>query len=130
MKSARLTGPAQRAYAKRLVDDAPEGWVVTVQEPKRSTDQNALLWAMLADVANAKPDGRQHTPDAWKALFMHALGHQARFLQGLDGEVFPVGFRSSTLNVKEMGALIDFIDQWGTERGVQWRNLRAYEGAA
>jgi hypothetical protein len=130
MRSARLTGPAQRAYAKRLIDEAPMGFVVTVAERTRTNDQNARLWAMLGDVANAKPNGLHHTPEAWKALFMHALGHQARFMQGLDGEIFPVGFSSSRLTVREMGALIDLIDQWGTERGVIWHERNRYEDAA
>jgi hypothetical protein len=130
MRSATLTGHRQREYAKRMIDAAPEGWLVSIKAPTRTNDQNARLWAMLGDVSNAKPDGRQHTPDAWKALFMHALGHQSRFMQGLDGEIFPVGFSSSRLTVREMGALIDFIDQWGTERGVIWHERNRYEDAA
>lgn len=130
MRSARLTGPAQRAYARRLVDEAPANWIVSVREPTRSTDQNAKMWAMLSDIANAKPEGRQHTPETWKALFMHAMGHQARFLMGLDGEVFPVGFRSSDLSVREMAALITFMQAWGDERGIIWKDTRRYEDAA
>ncbi len=130
MKSARLVNARARSYAKELVDAAPEGWIVMVQSPKRNLDQNSRLWAMLSDIANAKPDGRQHTPETWKALFMHALGHQARFLMGLDGEVFPVGFRSSELSVKEIAALISVSDAWGTERGVMWRDTKRYEDAA
>ena len=130
MRSARLTGPAQRAYARRLVDEAPANWIVSVREPTRSTDQNAKMWAMLSDIASAKPEGRQHTPETWKALFMHAMGHQARFLMGLDGEVFPVGFRSSDLSVREMAALITFMQAWGDERGITWKDTRRYEDAA
>jgi hypothetical protein len=130
MKSARLINSRARQYARELIDAAPEGWIATVKEPTRSTEQNARMWAMLSDIANAKPEGRQHTPETWKCLFMHALGHQARFLMGLDGEVFPVGFRSSDLSVKEMAALISFIDAWGSERGVIWKETQRYEVAA
>jgi hypothetical protein len=117
----RLMGQRQRDYACDMIRKAPDGYIVTIREPTRNLDQNAKLWSMLADVADAKPDGRVHTPETWKALFLHAMGHQARFLQGLDGEVFPVGFKSSTLTVREMSALIDFIGAWGSERGVRWR---------
>jgi hypothetical protein len=117
----RLVGQRQRDFAIEAIRNAPDGYIVTIREPTRNADQNAKLWAMLTDVADAKPGGRAHTPETWKALFMHALGHQARFLQGLDGEVFPVGFKSSGLSVREMSALIDFIGAWGTEQGVMWR---------
>ncbi len=130
MKSARLVNARARDYARGLIDAAPEGWIVTVAPPKRNLDQNAKLWSMLSDIANAKPDGRQHTPETWKNLFLHALGHQARFLMGLEGEVFPVGFRSSELSVKAMAALISFIDAWGTERGVIWKDTKRYEEVA
>jgi hypothetical protein len=122
----RLIGPTQREHAKAMIDAAPTGHVVTIRAPHRSLDQNAKLWAMLTDVAMAEPDGRRHSPETWKALFMHALGHQARFLQGLDGEVFPIGFRSSKLSVREMADLISFIDAWGTQNGVKWREVRQW----
>jgi hypothetical protein len=122
----RLIGPTQREHAKAMIDAAPTGHVVTIRAPHRSLDQNAKLWAMLTDVAMAEPDGRRHSPETWKALFMHALGHQARFLQGLDGEVFPIGFRSSKLSVREMADLISFIDAWGTQKGVKWREVRQW----
>lgn len=127
MRAIRLTGSVQREYAKRLIDEAPDGFVVTLREGSRNLDQNAKMWAMLSDIASAEPEGRQHTPEAWKMLFMHALGHEARFLQGLNGEIFPTGFRSSKLTVKQMAELISFMDAWGTERGVQWREARQWD---
>ena len=122
----RLIGERQREHARQMVTAAPNGYIVTIRAPTRNLEQNAKLWAMLADVADAQPDGRVHTPEMWKTLFMHALGYQARFLQGLDGEVFPVGFRSSELSVKEMSALIEFIYAWATPRGVIWKESRQW----
>jgi len=69
-----LRGPSQRALAKRLIDDAPADAVVNVALPKRTTDQNAKMWAMLSDISRACPDGRQHTPETWKQLFMDRHG--------------------------------------------------------
>jgi hypothetical protein len=69
-----LRGQAQRDLAKRIIDVAGPDFVVTVSAPKRSTDQNAKLWAMLSDVSRAKPDDRAHNPETWKALFMNACG--------------------------------------------------------
>lgn len=115
-----LRGPAQRRFAKELVDRAPTDAVVNIREATRNANQNAKMWAMLSDIARAKPDGRTHTPETWKALFMHALGHEARFEMGLSGEPFPIGFRSSRLTVRQMADLITFIAEYGDRHGVRW----------
>lgn len=115
-----LHGKSQRDFAKRMVDLAPDDAVVNIRAAKRTTDQNSLLWALLSDVSRAKPGGRTHTPEVWKALFMHACGHAVQFETGLSGEPFPIGFRSSRLNKQQMGDLIDFIYSWGAENGVQF----------
>jgi hypothetical protein len=117
-----LVGPIQRDMAKRLVDKAPDGYVVSVSAPTRTTDQNAKFWAMLSDVSMAKPRGRRHTPEVWKALFMNACGYPVQFEEGLSGEPFPIGFRSSRLSKKQMAELITFIQAFGDENGVRWSN--------
>ena len=110
----------RREEAHKLVDLAPVGAVMTIAMPKRSTDQNALMWTLLGFISRAKPGGRKHTPETWKALFMHAMGHQSRFEMGLNGEPFPAGFRSSQLNKSQMSELIEFILAWGAEQGVRF----------
>lgn len=116
-----LVGPSQRDFARRSIDMAPVGAVVTIREAKRSTEQNDKMWAMLSDIASARPEGRQWSPETWKCAFMHALGHQIRFCEGLDGAgPFPIGFRSSRLTVRQMADLIALIDEYGTRYGVVW----------
>lgn len=119
-----------RALAKRLVDRAPIGAVIRIREGKRTTEQNDKMWAMISDVSRAKPDGRTHTAEAWKCLFMHACGHAVQFEQGLDGAPFPIGFRSSRLTVAQMGELMDFIDAYGARHGVQWSDPRERQDMA
>lgn len=115
-----LRGPSQRALAKQVIDRAPQDAVVRISGPTRSLDQNDKFWAMLSDVSRAKPEGRMHTPEVWKSLFMHACGHAVQFEHGLDGQPFPVGFRSSRLNKAQMSDLIEFIYAYGAEHGVNW----------
>lgn len=116
-----LVGPSQRAFAKQLIDRAPVNGVVTIREATRNNDQNARMWAMLSDVSRAKPEGRHWTPETWKAAFMHALGHQVQFCEGLDDSgPFPLGFRSSRLTVRQMADLITSIAEYGDRHGVQW----------
>lgn len=119
-QTIRLLGQSQRDYAARLIASAPAGAVVTIREATRSSDQNAKMWAMISDVSRAKPDGRRHTTDIWKCLFMSACGHQVQFENGLDGRPFPTGFSSSRLTVAEMRDLIECIYEYGARHGVQW----------
>lgn len=115
-----LRGPSQRALACDLIRMAPDDAVVNIREGKRTLDQNARLWAMLSDVSRSKPDGLAHTPEMWKALFMHACGHAVQFLHGLDGLPFPVGFHSSKLTKEQFSDLMEFISEYGARKGVKW----------
>ena len=119
-----IRGQSQRDLAKRLIDAAPIDAIVSVKEATRNDDQNALMWVLLSDISRAKPNGRRHTPDMWKSLMMKACGHHVQFLEGLDGEPFPIGFRSSRLTVRQMADLITFILAYGDENGVTWSQQR------
>jgi hypothetical protein len=113
-----LAGPSQRAFAARLIMKAPDRACVTIKPEKRSDDQNRLMWALLSDVSRAKPGGRMHTPEVWKNLMMHACGHAVQFEMGLNGQPFPVGFRTSRMSKAEMTDLIEFIFSWCAEQDV------------
>lgn len=120
-----LHGKSQRDLAKRMIDVAPPGAVVSVREAKRTNEQNDKLWAMLSDISRAMPEGRRHTPDVWKSLVMHACGHAVQFEIGLNGQPFPTGFRSSRLTVAQMSDLIEWTLQYGDEHGVAWTEPEA-----
>ena len=124
-----LRGPTQRNIAHSLVDKAPDGIVVTFKESTRNNDQNARMWAMLSDVARAKPEGRSWIAETWKAAFMQSLGHQCQFAEGLDGSgPFPIGYRTSRLTVRQMADLITVISEYGDRHGVAWSEPNPYEG--
>lgn len=109
----------RRDQAHRLIDAAPVGAVMTIAPAKRTTDQNARFWAMLSDISRAKPEGRMWPPETWKAAFMHLLGHQVRFADGLDNSgPFPVGFRSSRLSKQQMSDLIECATEYAVRHGV------------
>ena len=120
MQTVILRGQSQRDLAKALIDKAPVDAVVKISPATRSDDQNSKMWAMLSDISRAKPEGRMHTPETWKNLFMHALGYQVAFEMGLSGEPFPVGFRSSRLTKAQMSDLLEFINAYGAEHNVKW----------
>lgn len=115
-----LRGNAQRDLAQRMIAAAPQDAVVRIAPQSRTLDQNALLWALLSDVARSKPLGRCHTAEVWKELFCHACGHAVQFETGLNGQPFPTGFRTSKMSKAQMADLITFILAWGDEQGVRW----------
>ena len=129
-QTIRLTGDTQRARAKRLIDAAPQGAVLNIRPATRSGEQNSKMWAMLSDIARAKPQGRELTTDKWKALFMDAIGIPADWEPGLDGGVVNVGYRSSRLSKEKMSEMIEQIYAYGAEHGVEWSEPEEQRNAA
>ncbi len=120
-QTIRLIGTSQRTLAADMLNRAPDRAIVTIKPETRNDDQNALMWVLLSDVSRAKPNGRKWTTDTWKAAFMHSLGHQCQFAEGLDDSgPFPVGFKSSRLSVKQMADLITVIQEYGDRHGIAW----------
>ena len=116
-----LRSPASRDGAKRLVDLAPQGAVLNIRPATRTNEQNALMWSLLSEISRAKPEGRELTPEVWKSLFLHALGHTQRFEMALDGRgVVPVGFRSSRLTKEQFSELIEMIREYGARHDVRF----------
>jgi hypothetical protein len=114
-----LSGEYRRAQAHRLIDTAPHGAVLNVREAKRTSDQNALMWALLGEISRAKPGGRSLAPEVWKCLFMHEAGFKCTFERTLDGKgVVPLGFKSSGLNKAEFSDLIEAIHAFAAEHQI------------
>ena len=116
-----IRGDSQRDLAKAVIDKAPMDAVVTIKEGTRSLDQNAKLWAMLSDIARAKPEGRAMSPEVWKAAFMAALGHEIIWQPGIDNAPpFPAGFRTSRMSKGQFADLITFVQEYGDRHGIKW----------
>lgn len=125
-----LVGETQRQYAKRMIDQAPAGWMVKIAEQTRSDAQNRKLWPMIADMQQQVPDMATYSAEDIKCRLMNALGVELRFLPELEGAgMFPVGMRSSLLTKSQFSALIELIFAYGAKRNVQWshRSIDAFE---
>ena len=117
-----ISGMESRNKASHWVSIAQPRTVLTFKKPSRTIPQNDRMWAMLTDVSTqAHYNGKKYSPDQWKALFMNACGHEVQFIEGLSGEPFPAGFRTSKLTVEQMTELMDFMDAWGTQNGVKFK---------
>ena len=121
-QTIRLTTPARRDQAKRLIDQAPERATVKIAPENRTTAQNSRFWAMLSDISRAKPQGRVMTPERWKAAIMQSFGHAVQFENDLEGRPFPIGHSSSRLTVEQMGEMMEFMAAHFTPLGVQFHD--------
>ena len=121
----RLLGPTQRAYAHKLIDAAPDGYVVKLGAETRRDAQNRKLWPMIAEVRKQVPGGEQWTKDQWKLRFMHGLGMEIEtYLPELEhGGFFAVGLSSRELTVAQFAALITMIEAYGAQHGVVCSSL-------
>lgn len=108
-----------RGLAHNLVTNAPTGSILTIDPPRRTLSQNALLHTLISKIAAAKPDGRVYPVEIWKPLFLAMCGHKVRFEPALDGNgVVPIGFRTSRLSKAECAELIECIYAYAAEHGV------------
>lgn len=116
-----MSHPQARSRAVEAVKAAPDGWEVQVKPPKRSTDQNARLWAMLTDVSQqVEWYGKRLTPEDWKHVFSASL-RKLQVVPNLDGSGFvALGLSTSRLSKREFSDLIELIGAFGAERGVEW----------
>ena len=122
----RLTHAESRHRAAEAVRTAPDGWYVTLQEPTRTLDQNALLWALLTDVSRqVEWYGRQLGPEDWKHVFTASL-RRLDVVPNLEGTGFvALGLSTSRMSKRELSDLCELILAFGAERGVRWTEQAA-----
>ena len=103
----------------------PNNYLVTIQQPTRTLEQNAKMWAILTDFAEQKPmviNGKEVYASAedWKDLLTAGYKKESqRMALGLDKQslVF-LGLRTSQMGVKEMTEFIEFIQAEAINNGV------------
>ncbi len=100
---------------------------ITLDEPKRTLDQNAAMWPALTDIAKQVPlvitrrDGstRQATAYDWKDVLTAAFEEETEWAPGLRGGVVMLGARTSKYSRRKMGDFLTFIHAEFSDR-VRW----------
>jgi hypothetical protein len=118
-RTLTITGEVARKAICRHVLTADEGYIVTIAEPSRNLEQNAKMWAMLADLS-AQTDwhGNKLNPEEWKDLLSAGLV-QSKVVPNMTGNGFVIlGQRTSKLSKSQFAALIELITAFAVERGV------------
>lgn len=110
--------PIGRQNALAAVAHAPEGWRVKVEPPKRTLEQNALLHALLTEVAATRTwAGQRWDIEDWKRLltaaWLRARKESPVMVPAIDGSGFDVLYRrTSQLTKAECSELVEYIHAW------------------
>ena len=127
MSDARLFVMAHdiaRTRAVQAVKEAPAGYVVRIEPPKRNGDQNAKFHAICSDIARAGIQwaGKPRNPAEWKVLLVS--GHSAATKQGsemvpgIEGEFVNVREATSRMSKARAASLIEYAIAFAAMHGV------------
>ncbi len=121
-RTFHLVHKQARQRALEALQDAPDGYVVTIHEPTRNLEQNAALWAALSDISKqVEWYGQRLTPDEWKDVFTASLKRQ-KVVPGLDGGFVVCGLSTSKMGKSEFSQLLDLAYAFGAEKEVKFHD--------
>lgn len=98
---------------------------VEVRPVRRNSEQNALLHALLTEIARSVEwAGKRRDVEVWKRLltaaWLRARGESVEILPALDGHGVDVVFRrTSDLSVGECADLITYVQAWAAEHDIE-----------
>ncbi len=121
-RTFHLVHKQARQRALEALQDAPDGYVVTIHEPTRNLEQNAALWAALSDISKqVEWYGQRLTPEEWKDVFTASLKRQ-KVVPGLDGGFVVCGLSTSKMGKSEFSQLLDLAYAFGAEKEVKFHD--------
>lgn len=116
----RLVHNTARQLASKACVEAPDGYICEIRPRTRSLDQNAKMWAMLADLSSQVDwYGQKLTSDEWKDVLTAALKKQ-KAVPGIDGGFVVIGARTRNMTIREMSDLVELMYSFGAERDIKW----------
>lgn len=113
-----------REKIARWAARVPDRTTVEFRSPRRTLDQNNLLWSLLGQVSKQVDwYGTKLSSEDWKDVLTASL-RRTRVVPGIDAGTFvPLGMRTSQMTKEEISELLELIYAFGAERGVQFREL-------
>jgi hypothetical protein len=121
----RLAHDLARQRAARAVQEAPQGYLVTVSEPTRNLEQNSAQWPILQAFAdqllwpvNGVPS--RLTAEEFKHILTAAYRQESvRLAAGLDGGFVMLGSKTSIMSKAVFSDWLDFLHATAALRGVK-----------
>jgi hypothetical protein len=120
----QIKSQADRNLIARWAGNVPEGTTVEFRAPRRSLDQNALMWSLLGQISKqVNWYGQKLSADDWKDVLTASL-RRTRVVPGIDAGTFvPLGMHTSQMTKEELGEVIELAYAFGAERSVKFREL-------
>ena len=113
-----------RSLAIRAIQEAPDGYAVTISKPSRTLEQNSAMWPILACWSKQKEwpvNGvmTKLSPEEWKIILTSAFRREAlRIAQGLDGGMVLLGARTRDFGKKEFSDWLEFLHAASAQHGI------------
>jgi len=129
-KTFHLVNPRVRDNAMNALFDAPDNYVVTISEPTRSSDQNAMFHAICGDIAKSGHlfTGKPRKPEVWKVLLISAhaaaTDEGSEVVPGLEGEFVNIRESSALMSVRRAASLITYTLAYCDTNGIPLTETR------
>ena len=118
--STHVLSADSRTTIKNLIDLAPDGFAVKIEQKKRNLNQNAKLWACLQEISEQVMwYGQRLSPEDWKNMMTASL-KKTRAVPGIDGGVVVLGISTRDMNKEEFSELIELAQAFGADHDVRW----------
>lgn len=120
-----LANDAVRRNAVAAVVEAPAGYRVTIEPPKRTGDQNAKFHALVTDIAHsgAQWAGKRRSAAEWKVLIVsgHATATKegSELVPGLEGEFVNIRESTAAMSKKRGSSLIEYTLAFCAMHGIE-----------
>jgi hypothetical protein len=89
-----------------------------LDQPRRTLDQNRLLWAVLTDLGRQiNWHGNRLAPEEWKCVLTASIKRQ-KVVPGIDGGFVVIGQSTSRMTKQELSELIELAYAFGAQQGV------------
>jgi hypothetical protein len=123
-----LSHAEARRRAITAIADAPDGWHVTIEPPRRNGDQNEKFHAMLGDFSRQLTFvDRQFDIESWKRLTVDQFELETESkpslaVPSLDFQrVVTLGSQTRKFSVRKALNYIDWLYAYGIDHGVRFR---------
>lgn len=120
----QIKSDADRSQIATWSRNVPVGTTVEFRAPRRSLDQNSLMWSLLGQISKEVVwYGQKLSSEDWKDVLTASL-RRTRVVPGIDaGSFVPLGMRTSQMTKQELADLIELIYAFGAEKDVKFREL-------